>query len=402
MADRVQSEDDERTSERARRGAVSAIFRDEHELFRKSVRAWIEDEIIPRVDDWEETGQIPRAVFRRMGELGFLGVQFPSAYGGAGADFAMSVVLAEELARGRSGGFAFSVIVHTDMSSPWLTRFGTEAQKRRWLPPIARGETVCALAITEPGAGSDMAALTTRARRDGDHWVIRGSKIFITNGVHGDLYFVAARTGDQGPPHGQLSQFLVERGTPGFTVGRALAKTGMWASDTAELSFDEVRVPAGNLLGEEGRGFYQLAAGLQHERLIAAVLCVAASQRALEDCQAHLRQRETFGRPLAEHQVLRHRMADMATRIEAARRLTYHAVARFMAGEDCAMEVSMAKLLATETTQWVAYQAVQLHGGYGYMRETPVERFARDYRMWTIASGSSEMMREIIAKRLPV
>lgn len=381
---------------------MSGIFGDEHELFRRSIRTWIEHEVIPYVDSWEEAGQIPRAVFRRMGELGFLGVQFSPAYGGAGADFAMSVVLAEELARGRSGGFAFSVIVHTDMSSPWLVRFGTEAQKHRWLPTIARGEAVCALAITEPGTGSDMAALATRARRDGDHWVISGNKIFITNGVHGDLYFVAARTSDQGPHHRQLSQFLVERGTPGFTVSRALAKTGMWASDTAELVFDNVRVPADNILGEEGRGFHQLAAGLQHERLMAAVLCVAASQRALEDCQAYLRQRHTFGRPLAEHQVLRHRMADMATRIEAARRLTYHAVACFMAGQDCALEVSMAKLLATETAQGVAYDAVQLHGGYGYMREFPVERFARDYRMWTIASGSSEMMREIIAKRLPI
>jgi acyl-CoA dehydrogenase len=381
---------------------VTEIFRDEHELFRRSLRAWVDKEVVPHVDGWEEAGHVPRAVFRRMGELGFLGVQFPAAYGGADGDFAMSVVLAEELARGRSGGFAFSVIVHTDMSSPWLTRFGTEAQKRRWLPPIARGETVCALAITEPGTGSDMAALATRARREGDHWVISGSKIFITNGVHGDLYFVAARTREAGPPHRGLSQFLVERGTPGFTVSRALAKTGMWASDTAELRFDDVRVPAANLLGEEGQGFYQLAAGLQHERLMAAVLCVAASQRALEDCQTYLRQRQTFGRPLAEHQVLRHRMADLATQIEAARRLTYHAVARFTAGDDCALEVSMAKLFATETAQGVAYEAVQLHGGYGYMREFPVERFARDYRMWTIASGSSEMMREIIAKRLPV
>jgi acyl-CoA dehydrogenase len=381
---------------------MSGIFTDEHETFRRAVRAWIEREVVPRVDEWEEAGRIPRDVFQRMGELGFLGVQFSPAYGGAGADFAMSVVLAEELARSRSGGFAFSVIVHTDMSSPWLVRFGTEAQKRRWLPPIARGETVCALAITEPGAGSDMVALTTRAHQDGDSWVITGSKIFITNGVHGDLYFVAARTSDEGARHRQLSQFLVERGTPGFTVSRALAKTGMWASDTAELAFDQVRVPAANVLGEPGRGFYQLAAGLQHERLMAAVLCVAASQRALEDCQAYLRQRQTFGRPLAEHQVLRHRMADMATRIEAARRLTYHAVARYMDGADCAMEVSMAKLLATETAQGIAYEAVQLHGGYGYMREFPVERFARDYRMWTIASGSSEMMREIIAKRLPV
>ena len=380
----------------------SRLFGEEHEIFRKSVRTFVEQEIVPHVDAWEERGEIPRALFRRMGELGFLGVEFPPEYGGSGADVAMSIVLAEELARCRSGGVAFSVIVHTDMSSPWLGRYGTPAQKARYLPRIARGETVGALAITEPGAGSDMAALATRARRDGDHWVITGSKTFITNGVYGDLYFVAARTREDGPRHHQLSQFLVERGTPGLAVSRKLQKTGMWASDTAELAFDGVRVPAENLLGQEGRGFHQLAAGLQRERLMAAVLCVAGAGRALEDCQAYLRQRQAFGRPLAELQVLRHRMADMATTVEAARRLTYHAAELFAAGEDCVTAVSMAKLFATETANRVAYDAVQLHGGYGYMREFPVERFARDVRVWTIASGTSEIMREVIAKRLPL
>jgi acyl-CoA dehydrogenase len=245
-----------------------------------------------------------------------------------------------------------------------------------------------------------MARLSTRARRDGDHWVLTGAKTFITNGVHGDLYFVAARTRDDGPPHRGLSQFLVERGTPGLIVSRTLDKTGMRASDTAELAFDGVRVPAANLLGEEGRGFYQLASGLQRERLMAAVLCVAASQRALEDCQAYLQHRQAFGRPLAEMQVLRHRLADMATRIEAARRLTYHAAALFGDGQPCEREVSMAKLFASEMASAIGFDAVQLHGGYGYMREFPVERFARDYRLWTIASGTSEMMREIIAKKL--
>lgn len=378
----------------------TAPFTEEHRLFRKAVRSFVEQEIVPHVDAWEERGEIPRGLFRRLGELGFLGVEFPPRYGGAGADVWTSVVLAEELARCRAGGVAFSVVVHTDMSSPWLTRFGTEAQQARYLPAIARGELVCALAITEPGAGSDMAALATRARRDGDHWVLTGSKMFITNGVYGDLYFVAARTRDDGPRHRQLSQFLVERGTPGFTVSRKLQKMGMWASDTAELVFDGARVPADQLLGEEGRGFHQLSAGLQRERLMAAVICVAAAQQALEDCQAYLRQRHAFGAPLAERQALRHRMADMATRIEAARRLTYHAAARFAAGDDCVSEVSMAKLYATEMVNRIAYEAVQLHGGYGYMREFPVERFARDSRLWPIVSGSSEIMREIIAKRL--
>ena len=375
-------------------------FSEEHELFRATVRRFVEEEIVPNVDDWEERGEIPRDLFRRMGALGFLGIECPSQHGGGGADFWMSVVLAEELARCRSGGVAFSVIVHTDMSSPWLARLGTDEQKERYLPGIIKGEMVCALAITEPGAGSDMAGMTTRARRDGDQWVITGAKTFITNGVYGDLYFVAARTSDQGPRHRQLSQFLVERGTPGLSVSKKLDKTGMLASDTAELVFEEARVSAENLVGQQGRGFYQLAEGLQRERLMAAVLSVAASRQALADSRAYLRQREAFGRPLAEFQALRHRMADLATQLEAARQLTYAAAERFAAGEECVADVSMAKLFATETANRVGYEAVQLHGGYGYMREFPVERFARDYRLWTIAAGTSEMMREIIAKRL--
>ncbi len=379
---------------------LSDYFGEEHELFRESLRRFVQEEIVPNVEEWEEQGRTPRSLFEKMGQLGFLGAEFPTEYGGAGADFWMSVVLAEELARCRSGGVAFSIIVHTDMSSPWLARFGTDEQKARYLPSIIAGETICALAITEPDAGSDMAAISTRARKEGSEWVITGAKTFITNGVYGDLYFVAARTREEGPRRERLSQFLVERDTPGFTVSKKLEKTGMWASDTAELVFDQVRVPEANLLGQEGKGFAQLVAGLQQERLTAAILCVSASQQALEDCQDYLRQRQAFGRPLAEFQALRHRVADMATEIEAARQLTYHAAGLFSSGKDCLKEVSMAKLYATETANRVAYQAVQLHGGYGYMREYAVERFARDYRLWPIASGSSEIMREIISKQL--
>src|SRR6266566_3445025 len=231
-------------------------------MLRKSVRAFVEKEVAPRVDEWEEAGRIPKAFWRRLGELGLLGLEFPPEYGGAGGDFLSSVVLGEEMARCRSGGVAFSVLVHTDMSSPWLTRFGTGAQRQKYLPGIIRGETVCALGITEPGAGSDMAALATRAVRDGEHYRITGSKIFITNGVYGDLYFVAARTGagTSARRHDGISMFLVERGLPGFTVSRTLDKMGMRASDTAELSFDGYAVPAESLLGVEGRGFQQLAA----------------------------------------------------------------------------------------------------------------------------------------------
>jgi acyl-CoA dehydrogenase len=374
---------------------------DEHELLRRTVRAFVEKEVAPQVDAWEESGRIPREFWRRLGELGLLGLEFPPEYGGGGGDFLSSVVLGEEMARCRSGGVAFSVLVHTDMSSPWLTRYGTDAQKRRYLPGIVSGETVCALGITEPGTGSDMAGIATRAVRDGDAYRLTGSKIFITNGVHGDLYFVAARTAPGTPArrHDGISMFLVERGLPGFTVSRTLDKLGMRASDTAELTFEDCPVPAGNLLGVEGRGFQQLAAGLQRERIMAAVLALAGADQALDDTRRYLGERRAFGEPLAARQALRHRVADLATSLEAARRLVYHAASLYAAGEDCVTEVSMAKLFATETANRVAYEAVQLHGGYGYMREFPVERFFRDVRLWTIASGTSEVMREIIAKR---
>ena len=377
-------------------------FTDEHEMLRRTVRAFVEKEVVPHVDTWEEAGRIPRAFWRRLGELGLLGLEFPTEYGGGGADFLSSVVLGEEMARCRSGGVAFSVLVHTDMSSPWLTRYGTEAQKRAYLPGIVSGETVCALGITEPGAGSDMAGIATRAVRDGDRYLLTGSKTFITNGVYGDLYFVAARSGPGTAErrHAGISMFLVERGRPGFAVSRRLDKMGMRASDTAELSLQDCPVPAANLLGEEGRGFHQLAAGLQRERIMAAVLALSGAAQALEDTTAYLRERHAFDGPLSAKQALRHRVADMATEIEAARHLVYHAATLYTAGEDCVTAVSMAKLFATEVANRVAYQAVQLHGGYGYMREFHVERFFRDVRLWTIASGTSEIMREIIARRL--
>jgi acyl-CoA dehydrogenase len=379
-----------------------SMFTDEHEMLRRTVRAFVEKEVAPQVDAWEEAGRIPREFWRRLGELGLLGLEFPVEYGGGGGDFLSSVVLGEEMARCRSGGAAFSVLVHTDMSSPWLTRYGTPAQKGAYLPAIVRGETVCALGITEPGTGSDMAGIATRAVRDGDRYLLTGSKMFITNGAYGDLYFVAARTGPGTADrrHAGISMFLVERGTPGFTVSRRLDKMGMRASDTAELSFQECPVPCSNLLGDEGRGFQQLAAGLQRERIMAAVLALSGAAQALEDTTAYLRERQAFGGPLGDKQVLRHRVADMATEIEAARHLVYHAAALYTAGRECVTEVSMAKLFATEVANRVAYQAVQLHGGYGYMREFAVERFFRDVRLWTIASGTSEIMREIIAKRL--
>src|SRR5438874_6571023 len=309
-------------------------------MLRKSVRAFVEKEVAPHVDEWEAAGRIPKSFWRRLGEVGFLGLEFPVEYGGAGGDFLSSVVLGEEMARCRSGGVAFSVLVHTDMSSPWLTRYGTEAQKRKYLPSIIRGETVCALGITEPGTGSDMAAVSTRAVREGDRYLLTGSKLFITNGVNGDLYFVAARTGEGSPErrHDGLSMFLVERGRPGFAVSRKLDKMGMRASDTAEMVFQECPVPTENLLGVEGRGFQQLAAGLQRERLMAAVLALSGAAQALEDTLAYLRERMAFGEPLAARQALRHRVADLATDFEAARALVDHAASLYAGGQECVTE----------------------------------------------------------------
>jgi acyl-CoA dehydrogenase len=386
-----------------------AIFTPEHEMFRATVRSFVEREVIPHVDAWEAAGRLPRAIWTRMGELGFLGLEYDPKFGGAGADFLATCVLHEELARARSGSLAMAVGVHTDMASPHLDLTGTPELKERYLPAICRGEAICAIAVTEPGGGSDVAAIATRAVRDGDHYRLNGSKMFITNGATADLYFVAARVPEAGPPgggesrrHHGVSMFLVERGTPGFTVSRTLAKTGMLASDTAELVFEDARVPAGNLLGQAGAGFYQVMRVFQRERLVASLHAVSMSARALEDTIAFVQARQAFGGPLAEKQVVRHRLADLATLIESARWLTYAACLRYQAGAEAVREVAMAKLHAAEAANRVAYECVQLHGGYGYMREYPIERFARDVRLFSIGGGTSEIMREIIAKELRV
>ena len=380
----------------------SPYFSQEHEMLRAQVRRFVETEIKPKALAWEEQGYVPRDVLRRMGSLGFFGIRYPARYGGSEMDTLASVVLAEELGRSTFTGVSYTVLDHTDMASVHLFNSGSEAQRDKWMPRIISGEVITAVAVTEPDAGSDVKGIRTFARRDGDSYVIDGTKMFITNGVYGDLYFVAARTGEGSAErrHDGISMFLVERGLPGFSVSRKLDKMGMRASDTAELSFEECPVPAESLLGVEGRGFQQLAAGLQRERIMAAVLALSGAEQALEDSASYLRERQAFGTPLAQKQVLRHGMADMATEIEAARQLVYRAALLYQAGEECVAVVSMAKLFATEAANRVAYRAVQMHGGYGYMRELPVERFFRDVRLWPIASGTSEMMREIIARRL--
>ena len=378
------------------------VFDEQHDMFRATVRSFVEKEVMPHVEAWETAGRMPKAIFRRMGELGFLGLEYDERYGGAGADVMMTAVLHEECARSRSGSFAMAVGVHCDMASPHLYWTGSEALKETYLPAICRGEKLTAIAVTEPGGGSDVAAIRTRAVRDGNHYVINGAKMFITNGAMADLYFLAARveSGSDDRRHRGISMFLVERETPGFGVSRTLDKMGMRASDTAELSFQDMRVPAENLLGREGVGFYEVMRVFQRERLVAGVHAVAMAERALEDTIAYVRERQAFGGPLSEKQVVRHKLADLATLIEAGKRLTYAAWQKHAAGEDAVREASMVKLFTAEMANRVAYDCVQLHGGYGYMREYAIERFARDVRLFTIGGGTSEIMKEIIAKEL--
>ena len=378
------------------------VFAEHHDMFRATVRSFVDREVAPHVEAWEAAGRIPKSIWPRMGELGFLGVEYDEKYGGAGGDMLTTMVLHEECARSRSGSFAMAVGVHTDMASPHLYWTGSETLKEKYLPAICRGESLTAIAVTEPGGGSDVAAMRTHAVRDGAHYVLNGSKMFITNGALADVYFVAARIGssEAGKRHKGISMFLVERDSPGFTVSRTLDKMGMRASDTAELSFQDVRVPAENLLGREGVGFYEVMRVFQRERLVAGLHAVAMADRALEDTITYVRERQAFGGPLADKQVVRHKLADLATTIEAARALTYSAWLRYQAGEDAVREISMVKLFTAEMVQKVAYDCVQLHGGYGYMREYAVERFARDARLLTIGGGTSEIMREIIAKAL--
>jgi acyl-CoA dehydrogenase len=378
------------------------IFNEQHEMFRQAVRAFVEKEVEPHIEEWEAAGQIPKSIWPRMGRLGFLGVEYDEKYGGGGADFLTTAVLCEEAARSRCAAFAMALGVHTDMASPHLYWTGSEALKEKHLPGICRGEKLTAIAVTEPGGGSDVAAIRTRAVRAGDAYVLNGSKMFITNGVMADIFFVAARieSGDRGKRHQGISMFLVERSTPGFSVSRKLDKMGNRASDTAELAFQDMRVPAENLLGREGVGFYEVMRVFQRERLVAGLHAVAGCARALEDTIAYVKQRHAFDGPLSAKQVVRHKLADLATLIEAARWLTYAACLKFQGGEEAVKEISMVKLFSGEMAQKVAYDCVQLHGGYGYMREYPIERFFRDIRLLTIGGGTSEIMKEIIAKQM--
>jgi len=375
-------------------------FTEEHRQFRDNLRRYIDQEIVPRAAPWEDAGMVPRAVMRQMGELGYLGVRYPEAYGGSGLDTVYSAILAEELGRSTYGGYAVTVTVHTDMASPHLANFGTPEQLKRYLPSLIRGETVCAVAVTEPDAGSDVAGIRTRAVRDGDHWVINGSKMFITNGVHGDLYFVGAKTDPTAKGSRGISIFIVEKGTPGFRVGRVLKKSGWLCSDTAELVFENCRIPAANLLGGENKGFYQIMRNFQNERMVIGAQAMGEAARAIEMTVDYVRERKAFGATLWDKQAIRQRLAMRAAQVEAGRALVYHAAWLDAQGKDCVKEVSMVKALCGELVNEVLYDCQQFHGGFGYMHETTIARMVRDARVEAIGGGATEVMLEEVAKRM--
>jgi acyl-CoA dehydrogenase len=368
----------------------------EHELLREQVARFLAREVEPHAHAWEAQGHVPREALRRMGEAGLLGLMYSPEHGGGGADALTNLVFAEALSQSTFGGFVVTVLVHTDMASPHLHHAGSPAQLARWMPGITGGRTITAVAITEPGAGSDVAGMRTRARRDGDHWVIHGSKLFITNGVHADLYFVAARTGDTARA---ISIFAVEKGTPGFTVGRQLEKTGWRCSDTAELHFDGVRVPAGHLLGEEGRGFYAVMQNFQTERIALGAMAVGHCQQALRLALDHVRTRQAFGGTLWDKQAVRQRLAMLDAKTRAARAYLYHCAWRVAQGHDIVQDVSLLKALTGELVNEVTQGCQQVHGGMGYMVGTPVERLWRDARVLAIGGGATEVMLDEAAKR---
>lgn len=372
----------------------------EHELLREQVARFVREEIRPRADAWEALGHTPREVLRRMGGLGFFGIRYPERFGGSAMDARASVVLAEELGRSTYSGVAITVLVHTDMASVHLHHAGNDEQQARFMPAIVAGECITAVAVTEPDAGSDVKGMRTRAVRDGDHWVLDGSKLFITNGVLADLVFVAARTDPEAPPSQGLSIFMVERGTPGLRVGRELDKHGWRSSDTAELVFEHCRVPAANLLGEAGRGFYAIMRNFQNERLVLGAMALGEAQAALAITLDYVRSRRAFGATLWDKQAIRQRLAMLAARVEAGRRLVYGVAAEVAAGLDRVREVSMVKAYCGELVNEVLYDCVQFHGGTGFMRGTAIERLSRDVRVQAIGGGATEVMLEEVAKRL--
>jgi alkylation response protein AidB-like acyl-CoA dehydrogenase len=376
------------------------IFDADHEAFRASVRAFCEQEIVPYHDAWEEAGIVPRELWAAAGRAGLLGFMMPAEYGGGGVrDFRFNAVLIEELTRVRASGVGFTI--HTDINSAYLLDYATDEQKKRWLPDFCSGKTITAIAMTEPGAGSDLQGISTTARRDGDHYVLNGQKTFISNGILADRVVVVAKTDPEAGAQG-ISLLVVDRGMPGFTRGRNLDKIGLKAQDTAELFFDDVRLPAENLLGEEGKGFVYLMEKLPQERLTIAVVAAAACENVLADTLRYVKDRKAFGRPIGSFQNTRFVLAELATETKLARVFVDRCITELNAGTLTVAEAAMAKWWTTELQKKLVDRCLQLYGGYGYMTEYPIAKAYLDTRIQTIYGGTTEIMKEIIGRTLGI
>jgi citronellyl-CoA dehydrogenase len=371
-------------------------FSDEHVMLRDTVREFCRKELAPHTEEWDEAGIFPRDVFKKAGDLGLFGIRIDPRFGGSGLDWWATSAYLEGLSYANNGGVQMALMVQSDITLPVLDELGTDEQKEEFLKPAVAGEYIAALGISEPGGGSDVAALKTRARIDGDDFVISGQKLWITNGTRADFIILAVRTGDEG--HRGVSMVIFPTNTKGFAVGKKLKKVGNLSSDTAELFFDNCRIPRRYLLGELNRGFYYTMHNFQGERLASAIGAVASMERALELSIAYGQEREAFGRPVGQNQVWKHRFAEHMTSVEAAKWLTYRAVDLMNRNERCLREVTMAKLFTSELCQRVMYDCMQIFGGFGYTTEYPISRLWRDVRLHTIGAGTSEIMKEIIAK----
>lgn len=370
-------------------------FGKEHDLVRKSVKAFVQKEILPNIDEWEEKGEFPRELYKMAGELGILGTGYPEALGGTPGDVFLQIVVGEELMRSTSGGLVAG-LGSLDIAIPPIIRKGTEAQKERFVRPVIAGDRIAALGITEPGGGSDVANIKTTAVGNGDHYRVNGSKTFITSGVRADQLTCAVRTGGDGA-HG-ISLLVIESDTPGYSTSPPMKKTGWWASDTAEIYLDDLKVPKENLIGEENQGFYYIMENFQSERLQLCIMANMTARIALEQAMKYATEREAFGKPLSGFQVTRHKLAEMATQVEVSQEFTYRIAAKIDAGVNQIKEISMAKNFACQVSDKVTFDAVQIFGGYGYMRDSVVERLYRDNRILSIGGGTTEIMKEIITK----
>ena len=378
----------------------SIYISEELAQFRETVRRFIDNEVVPHGAAWEAAGEVPRDVLRRMGALGFLGIRYAERFGGSALDTVATAVLAEELGRSTFGGFSATVLVHTDMASPHLANAANDTQLDAYMPAIISGELITAVAVTEPDAGSDVAGIKTHARRDGDDWVINGSKMFITNGILADLIIVAAKTDPDVKGSRGITMFLVARDTPGFSVGRRLDKMGWHCSDTAELVFDDCRVPNSCVLGEENKGFYAVMKNFQNERTVIAALAMGEAQKALDLTVEYVRERKAFEGVLWDKQAIRQRLAMRMAEVAAGRQLAYHAAWLDAQGEDCVKEVSMAKAYCGELVNRVMYDCQQFHGGAGYVQDSAIERMTRDARILSVGGGATEVMLDEITKRV--